>query len=350
MASRASGGFSRLGDGVCELVASQSLDITLALGECCIVLNLSGSPAIDTALGLVVLFFLLSTVASSINEAIASVLGWRAKTLEDGVRSLLGDPAPSRRLRVPGQVKKGATDLTSAVLGSPRIQRLVRVPGSSVRRKARPSYLDASTFSLALVETLADGPPASSSDSSTMSAWQKADTALFRTVNAELANLPAGPVKSALIAVTSDASASIEAYRKDIEGDFDAVMQRASGWYKRKTQLMIGVIAALTAVGLNVNTVKIANSLWTNPPLRAAVASVAGKETSIKDARKAVEQIDALKLPVGWGAGNAPKRWGWLLSVPGWLITIAAISLGAPFWFDLLSRFANLRGSGTPPG
>ena len=30
----------------------------------------------------------------------------------------------------------------------------------------------------------------------------------------------------------------------------------------------------------------------------------------------------------------------------GWLITAAAVSLGAPFWFDLLGKVANLRGSG----
>jgi hypothetical protein len=33
----------------------------------------------------------------------------------------------------------------------------------------------------------------------------------------------------------------------------------------------------------------------------------------------------------------------------GWLMTVAAISLGAPFWFDTLSRFVNIRGSGKPP-
>ena len=30
----------------------------------------------------------------------------------------------------------------------------------------------------------------------------------------------------------------------------------------------------------------------------------------------------------------------------GWLFTAAAVSLGAPFWFDLLSRVAKLRGAG----
>ena len=30
----------------------------------------------------------------------------------------------------------------------------------------------------------------------------------------------------------------------------------------------------------------------------------------------------------------------------GWILSIAAVSLGAPFWFDTLSRFVNLRGAG----
>jgi len=32
----------------------------------------------------------------------------------------------------------------------------------------------------------------------------------------------------------------------------------------------------------------------------------------------------------------------------GWLLTIMAMSLGAPFWFDVLSRLSRLRSSGKP--
>lgn len=40
---------------------------------------------------------------------------------------------------------------------------------------------------------------------------------------------------------------------------------------------------------------------------------------------------------------KAPRKW------IGFLITALAISLGAPFWFDLLNKFINLRASGTKP-
>ena len=39
-----------------------------------------------------------------------------------------------------------------------------------------------------------------------------------------------------------------------------------------------------------------------------------------------------------------------LLSVwVGWLLTAIAVSLGAPFWFDTLSKFINIRAAGTKP-
>ena len=34
----------------------------------------------------------------------------------------------------------------------------------------------------------------------------------------------------------------------------------------------------------------------------------------------------------------------------GLLVSILAVSMGAPFWFDTLSKFVNLRSAGTPPG
>jgi hypothetical protein len=33
----------------------------------------------------------------------------------------------------------------------------------------------------------------------------------------------------------------------------------------------------------------------------------------------------------------------------GWLLSIGAIALGAPFWFDVLSALNSLRSTGPPP-
>ena len=53
--------------------------------------DLTGFPALDVAIGLAFLFFLLSTVCSIIQEAISAFFGWRAKTLEEALGRMLGD-------------------------------------------------------------------------------------------------------------------------------------------------------------------------------------------------------------------------------------------------------------------
>ena len=75
------------------------------------------------------------------------------------------------------------------------------------------------------------------------------------------------------------------------------------------------------------------------------------------------QQLRSLGLPIGWDDKSDPKRnftgwtwkgdqggwweqlqWHWL----GWLLTALAISLGAPFWFDLLNKFIVIRSAVKP--
>lgn len=55
----------------------------------------------------------------------------------------------------------------------------------------------------------------------------------------------------------------------------------------------------------------------------------------------------------GGGILEEPDRgWNWshlLTALFGWLITALAASLGAPFWFETLQRFVNIRGNGPSP-
>ena len=73
-----------------------------------------GSPILDIAIGLSFVFFLLSLIASAVNEGIAGVLNLRGKTLEQGLSGMLGNVAAAiefprrralkRRCRPPVQV------------------------------------------------------------------------------------------------------------------------------------------------------------------------------------------------------------------------------------------------------
>jgi hypothetical protein len=172
------------------------------------------------------------------------------------------------------------------------------------------------------------------------------------------ANLPAG-TKNALLALVKDAGDDRDKLREAIEQWFDATMDRVSGWYKRKTQIIICVLSAIVAIGLNVNTVSIADRLIHDDTLRAAVAAQAvgasPKTTdSLETTAKNIVAVQSLGLPIGWNkAPDDPARADLskhpTRTILGWLLTFLALSLGAPFWFDALGRLAGLRNSGEKP-
>ena len=56
-----------------------------------------------------------------------------------------------------------------------------------------------------------------------------------------------------------------------------------------------------------------------------------------------VESVQS-PLGLGWGQSMPQDIWAWLVKVIGWVLTGVAVTLGAPFWFDLLRKLLSLRG------
>jgi hypothetical protein len=325
-------------------------------------MDLGGFEVLDVAIGLVALFFLLSTALSSINEAIANILGWRAKTLEDALANLVGDPKVQKDMKAWARSGLGLIDEKPATAGSTettdtettvrepivptlwdhwRMKALVRNPDSKLRRRARPSYLPPRAFSLALAETIAGKAPPKGEDEK--SPWQLADEKILERVKAAIDELPPGDLKQLVQKASINAGQTLEGFRTQVEHLFDDSMERASGWYKRKVQLVLAILATIVVVGLNVDTVNVTTKLWNDPALRESLSAQASQIQQPEDADTARQEIEAIGLPVGWGDNAPDSVWD---ALPGWIIAIAALNLGAPFWFDLLSRLARLRGSG----
>ena len=162
---------------------------------------------------------------------------------------------------------------------------------------------------------------------------------------------------------------------KKLEQWFNDGMDRASGWYKKKIHWFLALWALIVAALFNVDTFSIAQSLMNNPKLRASLVATA-EETAKQSAaninatpQQTIEAIERrikdLELPIGWNSrasANAatlasPKfECVWLragetpmMKIAGLLVTAGALSLGAPFWFDLLNKVVNLRATGKKP-
>jgi hypothetical protein len=315
------------------------------------VVALSGYPALDVFIGLAFLYFLLSIVASSINEAIASILGLRAKTLEKGIRELLGS-------------REAADQFYSDI----RVKALSRSTLFSFLRGDKPSYIPSRVFALALLDTVAPALAAPPGDEAAPGKGLVGPSGaaapkynLLEAAEKFAATVSNDSVRTMLRDALAEAGTKGEKVSVSLEHQFDEAMQRVSGWYKRLTQLILFAIAIALVAGMNADSFTIGQRLWKDDILRNAVVSQASatvtsghaacagtaSQTAAQTAAKCVDQVKQLNIPLGWSKATAPKTvQSGLGKGLGLLLTAFAILLGAPFWFDTLSKLAQLRGTG----
>lgn len=379
---------------------------------------------LDVAIGLSFMFFVLSIVCSSLNEGIATALNWRAKNLEQWLGSVLADPTQLDKVTpavkqvlgaasVPDDVQNAivprvaaaAADTSSTIaavkgkitnalndlnlskddvdsltdkvfaaaqdarrapsapsssearsahadvfFSHPAVQPLVKPSKGSGGKGRRPSYVPSSTFATVLLNQATGGHATTATPGQVIAHLPAVVGAAVTDIGHEVKN------------VTEQGAADLEALRQKIEQWYDTSMQRVAGWYKRKVQLALTIIALIVSVGLNADSIGVANSLWSDTTLRSVIVADAGHAVSggspsgsSQDLTTALDQAKQLHLPLGWGhRGSGPSATphglgSWLSKIAGILITTFALTLGAPFWFDILGRLVQFKGSGAKP-
>lgn len=347
-----------------------------------------GSVVLEVIVGLVLVYFIMSVICSALNEWIARIFAMRAKTLEAGIRGLLSDNGNLKEKiyshpLVRGLSRKGWWDRELDKQSARReknVRLLKKVP--SPKSSPGPSNLSAHRFTLALFDILTEtgGQPSvkrgdglsNDIDKDKSKVLQLGAKEMIESLGNGIEKLPEGDkTRQALKALLISAKAEVDqwdsavtAFRVSIERWFDDTMDRVSGWYKRKAQLIILGLAVVICLALNVDTFTIANSLYRDTNLRASVVAAAEAQAQKPVSEEAESELNVselsgelldLKLPIGWSARDGDARSvpgdfiGWVVKLLGVLFTALAVALGAPFWFDLLNRLVNLRLSGKQP-
>jgi len=275
------------------------------------------STVLEVAIGLVFCFASVSLITSQINEAIASMLGLRAKGLLQGIKDLLNDQ-PFNSL---------AMSIYRHALVNPLGTLMVT---SEKDLKAKPSYMEPLHFAQALLDSI-----------QTNAGWDLA-TAIDNVSDPQIKGMLAGMYRRA-----NGERAVLEA---QLSSWFDAGMERVAGAYKRRTQVASFVIGLAVAAALNIDSIGVFSAIWARPAYTAQIAA-----SRNVDGQSLSSAVDAMaKLPVGWTAESVkafalqtPRTWQ---QIAGWLLTGLSVLFGAPFWFDSLQRLVQLRGTGKKPG
>ncbi len=366
--------------------------------------------ALDVAIGLIFIFLMYSLLAATIHEALASVFAYRPRMLERALEQMLDGKNYAynwwdaianwfwwlfyrfvRKQDVSNFFKKGTeskgmlrTKLnTKASLFAANITEhpLYRraADGSTLSLTRKPSYLGAATFTDIFIDVLKK----KAVEQGTQPAEQPLLLSNISTMLSGYELEKSGNLNKVLKLYIEQANGNMEQFRRHIEDWYDFMMDRVGGWYKRQTSRILFTLGVILAISFNVDTIAIVRKLSTDDELRILVAdNVAARvhdlnaqidQENISDSAKTGKKIELLKkvqdstladinnvMGLGWGDfGGSTRcrdrvRYVFCKTIDppkltGFFITAFAISLGAPFWFDLLNKLVKLRGSGAKP-
>ena len=305
-----------------------------------------GLEMLDVAIGLTFVYLLLSLVSSAARESLEAWSKSRAEFLERGLLALFEGP---------GAKTDTAHQLVESLYNHPRIYGLFEgsyeragAGRSAAAARRLPSYIAASTFSDALIDTVARRCQNVPSRANVIDRLRLGAEALDNE-----------SIRSVVLSAINSSNGDTAAVRSAIEAWFNAGMDRVAGRYRRRTHWIVIGIATVITIGLNINTITIVRALEQDTALRQSIverASTSGTSVSLTG-EQAKNELTKVSLPIGWSnvTWAPPDQWrtgenvlAAMMALAGWLLTIFGISLGAPFWFDVLNKFIVVRATVKP--
>jgi len=272
------------------------------------------STILDVAIGIVLIYYVLSLIVSYITSEISKYTEMRAKDLELVLRQQIKDPHTFDKLMTHPLIKN---------------MQPIRVNMLGQMWEAKVSDIPASTFATTLLDILTPETP---------------DQDKLAQLKNTIRGLPDGDIKTSLSCMVDSTVTDIETARVNVEKWYDDIMQNVSQLYKQHARRIAIITALVISVAVDADSLTIAKQLWNQPTLQAAATAKAEefvKQPPSPDASVAdyVSQLQELKIPILWTM-PWPQTWPeWALKIFGWLITWAAIAQGSSFWYDVLRKF-----------
>ncbi|NOU19999.1 MAG: hypothetical protein HOO91_20770 [Bacteroidales bacterium] len=343
---------------------------------------MTGSIALDVVIGLVFIYTLYSLLTTTIVELIATYSQLRARNLVKGIERMLDDDDKQSLL-------------SKKIYETPLIKYMSKGSRFSLKK---PSYIHSRNFVKALIYVLkneeVDGETTFEMVRKSVEDFKDPVTGKF------LKDTETGKL---LIEFLNESENKLENFKILLENWFNDTMDRVGGWYKRRITLITFLVGLTIATIFNVDTFQIATSLSRDPKLREQYLQMAGNmikdsalmtsafDKGLADRLKAdtvlakkfagntkalndfiadsvgkevlkgqkilmdrmdsleaytQENQDVLTAKRVKGKGFIFDSWR---NLWGCLVTAIAISLGAPFWFDLLSKLMKIRGAVAKP-
>jgi|GEM_PF-3450681 len=310
------------------------------------------SPFLDFLIAFVYVLALCSTVMSLCYEMISYWLKTRATFLHKVLEDVLNDTL--------------ANDINFANL----IYDFPVIDFTKKMRTVKPMYISSSNFAKSLVHAYNDFfakqhliVPPNGGAKVVDPALPTTPAALFEVAVKQLKD---SKLKTLLETFINSAGGDYDKLLKNVETWYNDYMDRVTGWFKVRSQKRMIFVALPLAIIFNLNFLNIGRKLFTDKTQTAVLVNMAENWkpvsgdtviTTANDFQKAmqlktqtIDSIQKANVPMWWAQSDVNEfrtRWWWCIL--GWLLMAVAMVMGAPFWYDLLNKFVNMRKAGMKP-
>jgi hypothetical protein len=328
---------------------------------------MNGLDFLDLVIGLIFIYLIYSIACSTLWEIIVNLSHLRGNMLYRWVLDNFSQPDHNE---IP---------LGEKIVNHPLIKGLSKKPNFSKATNWKPTYISSNVFADVLVDLIVNNDSKEDDSPATI-----IDINSFKNILENTRILVPG-LKRIFLQYIGESSGNLQLVKEKIGKWFDEAQERLIGSYKKNLQIWIFVIAIILVGFTNADTFNLANYLYNNNEVRQSLANqavlfvrdsvnivkikpidtVAVDSAALRKQEELVskikENLNTLKelnkdinqasIPVGWAIEDF-KSYNLLEIIKklgGLLLTAFAVSMGAPFWFDILSKLANLRSAGSKP-
>lgn len=287
---------------------------------------MSFSQALEVAIGLIFVYYVLGSIVSLITQWINEAFETRGKSLERHLKKIVGDKHVDEFVKLPQlealrpiRYKNAFSVLTS----STEPKKIEKIPASTLVE----SYFDF----VGLTATK-----------------EFEANELKELINA----FPDSEGKQAMLKWVGQGVTNIEDLRRRTTMYFGGVMEQAAATFKANARSFVIMLSIAITLLLGTDSIQLAQTLWANAGLRAL--AVAKAEAVVQEEQVTEDNIDDLIKQLGdlnivrfgWWQTELPEAsagvGGWamflVLKFLGLGLTAAAISQGSSFWYDLLKK------------
>ncbi|MDH5399715.1 MAG: hypothetical protein OEX02_16305, partial [Cyclobacteriaceae bacterium] len=253
---------------------------------------------IEIIISMVFVYLVLSLLVSSINEYFNQLRSKRAKFLKHAITEVLNDVDYNK-------------NFAETFYNHPLVDLLKE------KQDTLPSYLSKEVFTNTLIDLI--GEEYNKSQGVFMQDKKSGEVSyeIENPIEDDLKRFKAGlntmshsDLKILLHSFLMG-TAGLDGLKSNIEHWFEAYMDRAGGWFKRKMKNMLLYISIAVTLAFNVDSIKLIKTLNEKSELRTTINLLAGEkvqegldnskqDVTIPDLVSQYQDIQGLALPIGW--------------------------------------------------